>query len=197
MVGCMAMTNELSPLPDPADAESLGALDESSLQAARADLQQLERETVNAMRPYETRLREIRTRLGEIATEERQRQRQTQIASRAQVRAEAKSGAAPTIAQLLESGADISADTQLEKLPAFLATGGEVGLGFATKPGFLNFTDGRQNRSVATWGDAHDLFNAGWELGTPGLPGVRIHIKGSRTERLVSADEVVIRLDQA
>ena len=37
------------------------------------------------------------------------------------------------------------------------------------------------------------LYAAGWDHGTPGRPGVRVHFPGTRQERLVPADEVVAR----
>jgi hypothetical protein len=37
------------------------------------------------------------------------------------------------------------------------------------------------------------LYAAGWELGSPGRPGVRVHFPGTRQERLVPSDEVFAR----
>ncbi len=34
---------------------------------------------------------------------------------------------------------------------------------------------------------------AGWDLGAPGKPGVRVHFPGTRTERLVAPEEVFAR----
>ena len=41
--------------------------------------------------------------------------------------------------------------------------------------------------------EAARFFGAGWELGAPGKPGVRVHFPGTRTERLVEPDEVFAR----
>ena len=42
-------------------------------------------------------------------------------------------------------------------------------------------------------GEAARLYAAGWELGSPGRPGVRVHFPGTRQERLVTADDVYAR----
>ena len=77
---------------------------------------------------------------------------------------------------------------------AFLNSGGEVGFGFATRPGTMTFTDGRQQRQARTWGEARELHALGWDPGAPGIPGVRVHLAGSRVERVVPADDVVLRV---
>jgi hypothetical protein len=40
---------------------------------------------------------------------------------------------------------------------------------------------------------AAELYEAGWELGSPGRPGVRVHFPGTRLERLESPDDVFAR----
>ena len=37
------------------------------------------------------------------------------------------------------------------------------------------------------------LFAAGWELGSPGRPGVRVHFPGTRQERLVDPEDVHVQ----
>jgi hypothetical protein len=78
---------------------------------------------------------------------------------------------------------------------AYLASGGEVGFGYPTRPGVLGFTDGRQLRNAATWGEARLLYAEGWEPGAPGaagVRGVRVHLSGTRVERVVAPDEVLV-----
>ena len=72
-------------------------------------------------------------------------------------------------------------------------SGGEVRFGYATRPGPVPFTDGRQLRNARTWGEARELYAGGWEPGSPGVPGIRVHLVGTRVERVVDAGEVVVR----
>jgi hypothetical protein len=191
-------TNPIEPpplLPEPFEPEGLRELDSEGLGRTEEGLRDLERATQAAMAPYERTLREVRARLAEVATEVRRRERAAQVAKRASVRELAKSGGMPSLGSLLAAGDSPYADDQpLSSLRAFLSTGGEVGFGFATRPGTISFSDGRQQRPARTWGEARTLFQEGWEPGTPGIPGVRVHLPGSRVERVVAADEVVVEL---
>jgi hypothetical protein len=184
---------ELPPLGDRVEPEALRALSDDSLDALGTGLQATERATIAAMTPYEQHLREIRTRATELATERRRRERAQQVAQRAGVREAARSGGMPSLAAALESGEELfDAATPLTGVQAFLSTGGEVGFGFATRPGTMTFTDGRQQRMARTWGDARELHALGWDPGAPGVPGVRVHLSGSRVERVVPASDVVL-----
>ena len=123
------------------------------------------------MAPYDRQLREIRARLSELATERRRRERAAQVAQRAGVREAAKSGGMPSLAAALEAGEALFDDAAvLQTIRAFLSTGGEVGFGFATRPGTIAFTDGRRQRQARTWGEARSLYAEGWEPGAPGVP---------------------------
>ena len=186
---------ELPPLADRVDPDALRELGDDGLDALGAELQGSERATIAAMAPYEQHLREIRTRTTELATERRRRERAQQVAQRAGVREAAKSGGMPSLAAALE-GPDASFDpaTPLTDVPAFLSSGGQVGFGFATRPGTMTFTDGRQQRQARTWGEARELHALGWDPGAPGVPGVRVHLAGSRVERVVTAGDVVLDL---
>ncbi len=185
---------ELPPLGDRVEPEALRDLSDDGLDALGAQLQTTERATIAAMAPYEQHLREIRTRATELATERRRRERAQQVAQRAGVREAAKSGDMPSLAAALAAGEELfEPSTVLTDVHAFLSTGGEVGFGFATRPGTLTFTDGRQQRQAKTWGEARELHALGWEPGAPGIPGVRVHLAGSRVERVVPATEVVLR----
>ncbi len=183
----------LPELPDHVDAERLREFDAPALEAAAAALQAAERATIAAMAPYDRQLREIRARMSELATERRRRERAAQVAQRAGVREAAKTGGMPSLAAALEAGETLFDDAAaLQTIRAFLSTGGEVGFGFATRPGTIAFTDGRRQRQARTWGEARSLYAEGWEPGAPGIPGVRVHLAGSRVERVAAATEVVV-----
>jgi hypothetical protein len=184
---------ELPPLGDHVEPDALHELSDDGLDALGAELQATERATLAAMAPYEQHLREIRTRATELVTERRRRERAQQVAKRAGVREAAKTGGMPSLAAALASAEELfDQATPLTGLQAFLSTGGEVGFGFATRPGTMTFTDGRQQRMARTWGDARELHSLGWDPGAPGVPGVRVHLAGSRVERVVPASEVVL-----
>ncbi|MBJ7596058.1 MAG: hypothetical protein JF886_14600 [Candidatus Dormibacteraeota bacterium] len=187
---------ELPPLPDlppPFEQESLAALDDGALDQLAGAVATVERATATAMAPHQAQLRELRARSGQIATERRRRERAVHIAARAAVREQAKSGEMPGFSDALGAADFLPEDRLLAEVPAFLKSGGEVRFGYATRPGSVAFTDGRQARTARTWGEARQLFADGWEPGSPGVPGVRVHLVGTRVERVVDAAEVVVR----
>ncbi len=186
---------ELPVLADRIEPDALRELSDDDLDAVGVALQATERATIAAMAPYEQHLREIRMRATELATERRRRERAQQVAQRAGVREAAKSGGMPSLEVALESPDEaFDPATALAIVPAFLSSGGQVGFGFATRPGTMTFTDGRQQRQARTWGEARELHALGWDPGAPGVPGVRVHLAGSRVERVVSAGDVVLDL---
>ena len=189
----MTRGNPPPELPDDLGTEALQALDEAGLQAHLEVLRAAERDLVADMEPFERRLRELRSRIGAVATERRRRERLLTSAARREVRARAGSAELPSLAEALASEGIAPDDTRLADLAVYLRTGGECRLGFATKPGPTSFTDGRQSRPAQTWGEARELYAMGWELGTAQLPGVRIHLVGTRVERVVPADDLVVR----
>lgn len=183
----------LPPLPDAVDAQALQALPESGLETVERELRAAERATVAAMSPWDQQLREIRARLAELSTERRRRERAAHIAHRASVREMAKSGTMPSLADALAAPDELfDAATPLTALKVFLKSGGEVGLGFPTRPGTIAFTNGRSQQQAKTWGEARELAAAGWDPGSAGVAGVRVHLAGSRVERVVGSDEVVV-----
>ena len=187
---------DLPPLPDlPAafEAESLATLDDQALEDLVDALAAAERATVMAMAPHQAQMRELRARSGQIATERRRRERAAHIAARAAVREQAKSGEMPSVVDALATPELIPDERPLAEVAAFLKSGGEVRFGYATRPGPVSFTDGRQLRNARTWGDARRLYAEGWEPGSPGVPGVRVHLLGTRVERVVDGAEVVVR----
>jgi len=184
---------ELPLLGDRVEPDALRELSDDGLDAIGAGLQTAERATIAAMAPHEQHLREIRMRATELATERRRRERAQQVAQRAGVREAAKSGGMPSLAAALAGAEELfEPATVLTEVQAFLSTGGEVGFGFATRPGTMTFTDGRQQRQARTWGEARELHALGWDPGAPGTPGVRVHLAGSRVERVVPATDVVL-----
>jgi hypothetical protein len=183
----------LPPLPERVDPEALRDLDDAGLAAVLDAVRAAERETVAAMAPYSRQLKELQARTAEVATEQRRRERAAHIAQRKAVREQAAAGEMPTLEAALAAPEAVAPDdAPLGSLRAFLATGGEVGFGFASRPGTLAFSDGRRQQSVATWGEARRLYAEGWEPGAPGVPGVRVHLAGTRVERVVPLDGVVV-----
>jgi hypothetical protein len=191
----MAVT-ALPPLPEmpPSfEQDSLTTLADADLEEQLSSLGAIERATVTAMAPHQAQLRELRARSGQLATERRRRERAAHIAARAAVREQAKSGEMPSVIDALALAAFLPDERPLTEIAAFLKSGGEVRFGYATRPGQVSFTDGREVRNARTWGDARQLYADGWEPGSPGVPGVRIHLLGTRVERVVDAAEVVLR----
>jgi hypothetical protein len=188
---------DLPPLPETPVDRDLGTLPEPALDDAASALRDAERRTLALRAPYDRHLGEIRARLAQIATEQRRRERAAHVAQRAGVRQAARSGDMPSLQAALDGETRVAGETPLHALRWFLSSGGEVSLGFATRPGTLAFTDGRQQRQARTWGEAIELHLAGWDPGTPGIPGVRVHLAGSRVERVVPATDVVLEAPPA
>ncbi|HXA29168.1 MAG TPA: hypothetical protein VN193_10535 [Candidatus Angelobacter sp.] len=183
----------LPPLPERVDPEALRDLDEAALEGVLAALRDAERATVAAMFPYSRQVKELQARAQEIATEQRRRERAAHIAQRKAVRDQASSGEMPSLEAALSSAEPVALpETPLASLRAFLSTGGEIGFGYASRPGAIGFTDGRRQQSATTYGEARRLYADGWEPGAPGVPGVRVHLAGTRVERVVPLDGVVV-----
>ena len=182
----------MPPLPPRVEPAALGDLDDDALTALVDELQATERATTAAMAPHQAQLRELRARTGEIVTERRRRERAAHIAARAAVREAAKSGEMPSVLDALASAGTIDDATDLAAVTAFLRSGGEVRFGYPTRPGPLAFTDGRTSRTARTWGEARAAYADGWEPGSPGVPGIRVHLVGTRVERVVDAADVIV-----
>jgi hypothetical protein len=182
----------LPELPPAFEPDSLASLDDAALEDLLTALAAGERATVAAMAPHQTQIKELRARTGQIATERRRRERAAHIAARASVREQARSGEMPSVIDALATTA-LPDDRALAEVSAFLKSGGEVRFGYATRPGTLPFTDGRRVSNATSWGDARRLYGEGWEPGSPGVPGVRVHLVGTRVERVVDASDVVVR----
>lgn len=142
------------------------------------------------MRPVEQRLAELRGRRDLLLTERRRRDRLDRREARAALRSAMSAGQLPTVADLVASAEAGS----LADYAFSLRTGGEVALGFpgAREPS-IAFTDGVRVVQAKDLRQAAELYAAGWELGSPGRPGVRIHFPGTRQEKLVDPQDVFAR----
>ena len=142
------------------------------------------------MRPVELQLAELRAERDVLLTELRRRQRMAQREGRAGLREAMRAGEYPTVAQLVAA----SDEGSLETYRYHLKTGGEVRLGFpGAREQTLAFTDGRRTVQARDLAQGAELYAAGWELGSPGRPGVRVHFPGTRQEKLAEPDEVYAR----
>jgi hypothetical protein len=144
----------------------------------------------DVMRPLEKELAHLRSERDVLMTEARRRERLAHRETRADLKSAMREGRFATIAELVKS----SESGSLADYTYNLKTGGEVALGFpGARVQTLGFTDGAQVVQAPDLAEAARLYTAGWELGSPGRPGVRVHFPGTRQEKLVSADEVFAR----
>lgn len=142
------------------------------------------------MRPVEESLAALRGERDQLLTELRRRQRLVQRTTRADLKSAMREGKLATVAELVAGSDSGSLDDYVYNLK----TGGEVRLGFpGSRSQALTFTDGVRIANAADLARAAQLYAAGWELGSPGRPGVRVHFPGTRQERLVPPDEVYAR----
>jgi hypothetical protein len=142
------------------------------------------------MRPVEQRLAELRAERDVLLTEGRRRERLAQRERRAGLRDSMRAGELPTLAQLI---ADVDSGS-FDDYRFNLKTGGEVRLGFPGARAAVAFTDGRRVDQARDLAQAAELYRAGWEPGSPGRPGVRVHFPGTRQEKLVDPNEVYAAL---
>jgi len=164
-------------------ADDLGSLDEAELERRIGGIRE-------RMRPLEQDLAALRAERDVLLTEQRRRERGAHRASRADLKAGMKEGKFPTVAELVAGSEEGSLDDYVFNLK----TGGEVRLGFpGARTQSLTFTDGQRSAQAADLARAAELYEAGWELGSPGRPGVRVHFPGTRQERLIPANEVYAR----
>jgi hypothetical protein len=164
-------------------AEDLVALDGAELERRVAEVRE-------RMRPMERDLQSLRGERDLLLTELRRRDRIVHRESRADLKAAMKEGRFPSVAELV-AGTDAGA---LDDYMFNLKTGGEVRLGFpGARSQSLSLTDGIQVAQAKDLSEAARLYAAGWELGSPGRPGVRVHFPGTRQERLAAPDEVFAR----
>ena len=164
-------------------SEDLSSLDGGELERRVAEIR-------DQMRPLEQDLAALRAERDVLLTEVRRRERRSNLTSRADLKAAMKEGRFPTVAELV-GGSDAGS---LNEYVFNLKTGGEVRLGFpGARTQTLTFTDGAKTAQANDLAQAAELYAAGWELGSPGRPGVRVHFPGTRQERLVAASDVFAR----
>jgi hypothetical protein len=164
-------------------SDDLSSLDDSELERRVAGVRE-------RMRPLEQDLAGLRVERDVLLTEIRRRERSAHRVSRSDLKAAMKEGKLPTVAELV-AGSDSGS---LDDYGFNLKTGGAVRLGFpGARSQSLAFTDGVKTAQATDLARAAELYAAGWELGSPGRPGVRVHFPGTRQERLVPADEVYAR----
>lgn len=164
-------------------ADDLGALEAAELERRVAEVRE-------RMRPVERDLSALRGERDLLLTEVRRRERNAHRVSRADVKTAMKEGRFPSIAELV---AAVEAGP-LDEYVYHLKTGGEVRLGFpGARSQSLALTDGVQAAQAKDFAEASRLYAAGWELGSPGRSGVRVHFPGTRQERLAAPDEVFAR----
>ena len=164
------------------------AQDVSSLEAA--ELERRVADVRERMRPVERELTALRAERDVLLTELRRRERLAHRLSRADVKAAMKEGRFPSMADLVAS---VDAGS-LDEFVYHLKTGGEVRLGFpGARSQTVSLTDGVQVAQAKDFAEVARLYAAGWELGSPGRPGVRVHFPGTRQERLAASDEVFAR----
>jgi hypothetical protein len=163
--------------------EDLGSLEDAELGRRVSEIRE-------RMRPLEQGLAGLRAERDVLLTEVRRRERGAHRASRADLKSGMKEGKFPTVAELVAGSEAGSLDDYVFNLK----TGGEVRLGFpGARAQTLTFTDGAKTAQATDLAQAAELYEAGWELGTPGRPGVRVHFPGTRQERLIPANEVYAR----
>lgn len=165
-------------------------MEEDLTQLDAAELDRRVAELRESMRPVEEELASLRGRRDLLLTELRRRRRAAERTARADVKSAMREGKFPSVAELIaaaEAG-------PLEDFVYHLKTGGQVRLGFpGSRTQSLTFTDGVRIAHASDLAHAAQLYSAGWELGSPGRPGVRVHFPGTRQERLVPAEEVYAR----
>ena len=155
-----------------------------------AELQRRVEEIRGQMRPLDEQLGRLRMQRDVLLTEKRRRERGAHREARAELKSAMKEGRFPNVAELVKG----SQDGSLDDFVFNLKTGGEVRLGFpGAKAQTLAFTDGAQAAQAKDLAEAARMYEAGWELGSPGRPGVRVHFPGTRQERLVPAEDVFAR----
>ena len=164
-------------------SEELSALDLDELQRRVAEVRE-------RMRPVEKDLAALRAERDVLLTEVRRRERQAHRAARTDVKAAMKDGRFPTIAELVAAVDAGLVDDYVYNLK----TGGQVRLGFpGAKLQTLSLTDGVQTVQAKDFAEVARLYGAGWEIGSPGRAGVRVHFPGTRQERLAPSDEIYAR----
>jgi hypothetical protein len=168
-------------------------------QASDEDLARRVREIMAEMAPLEEALGRLRVQIQQVASEQKKRERSQHLKARMQVRTTVAQGQMPTLQQVAESSNDlVPPDAALAGLRFFRDSGTEVGLGYATaREPTVWMTNGSNTVGVKIVAEIRSRYLEGWDFGTAQHPGVRIYIPNSRTERILQAAEVFIRVKDA
>jgi hypothetical protein len=71
-------------------------------------------------------------------------------------------------------------------------------VGYATgREPLIWMTNGGETVAVRSIAEVRSRYLQGWDFGTGAHPGVRIHILNSRTEKMVPASEVFLRVRES
>src|ERR1700674_5414774 len=165
-------------------------------QASDDELSRRVRDIMAEMTPLEEALGRLRAQIQQVVSEQKKRERSQHLKARMQVRTNVAQGQMPTLQQVAESSNDLVPPvTALTGLRFFRDSGTEVGLGYATaREPTVWMTNGSSTAGVQTIAEIRSRYLEGWDLGTAAHPGVRIHIPNSRTEKILQASEVFVRL---
>ena len=165
-------------------------------QASDEDLARRIREIMAEMAPLEEALGRLRVQIQQVAGEQKKRERSQHLKARMQVRTTVAQGQMPTLQQVAESSNDlVLPETALAGLRFFRDSGTEIGLGYATgREPTLWMTNGSNTAAVKTIAEIRSRYLEGWDFGTAAHPGVRIHIPNSRTEKILRASEVFVKV---
>jgi hypothetical protein len=165
-------------------------------QASDDELARRVRDIMAEMSPLEEALGRLRAQIQQVVSEQKKRERAQHLKSRMQVRTTVAQGQMPTLQQVAESSNDlVTPDASLSSLRFFRESGTEIGLGYATgREPTVWMTNGSSTAAVKTITEIRSRYLEGWDFGTAAHPGVRIHIPNSRTEKILQASEVFVRL---
>jgi len=166
-------------------------------QATDEELARRVREIMAEMAPLEEALGRLRAQIQQVASEQKKRERAQHLKTRMQVRTTVAQGQMPTLQQVAESSNElVPSEATLASLKFFRDSGTEIGLGYATaREPTVWMTNGSSTAAVKTIAEVRARYLEGWDFGTAAHPGVRMHIPNSRTEKIVQASEVFIRVD--
>src|SRR6266513_1901273 len=165
-------------------------------QASDDELARRVREIMAEMAPLEEALGRVLAQILQVVSEQKKRERSQHLKARMQVRTTVAQGQMPTLQQVAESSNDlVPPGTARTGLRFFRDSGTEIGLGYATgREPTVWMTNGSSTDAVKTVADIRARYLDGWDFGAAQHPGVRIHIPNSRTEKILQASEVFIRL---
>jgi hypothetical protein len=168
-------------------------------QATDEELERWVREIMAEMAPLEEALGRLRTQIQQVVSEQKKRERSRHLKSRMQVRTTVAQGQMPTLQQVAESSNDlVPPNMPLSGLSFFRDSGTEVGLGYATgREPTVWMTNGSSTAVLKTVAEMRSRYLEGWDFGTAAHLGVRIHIPNSRTEKIVQASDVFIRVKES